>query len=104
VRIDAKRLRYGVDATASLFPTKRTTRYLRTLCALQDALGRSNDAANASRLLVELKPPGRFGDFARGWLAAVMHGDPPHLESLVERLREGRRFWRRKPSADAPKT
>ena len=43
VRIDAKRLRYSVDALASLFGAKRVRRYMDVLAALQDALGNAND-------------------------------------------------------------
>src|SRR5205814_3842551 len=75
LRIAAKRLRYGVDAMASLFPRKRAERYLDVLVALQDALGNANDAVNALRLLAELAPDERFTVFAQGWFGALARGD-----------------------------
>ncbi len=95
VRIDAKRLRYGVDSLASLFPSKRAHRYAASLGRLQDALGRANDAATAARLLPELAPPEPFAAFARGWFAARMQGDPMLLRALAERLARRKRFWPR---------
>jgi CHAD domain-containing protein len=95
VRIDTKRLRYGVDAMASIFPAKRVERYLDVLVALQDALGRANDAATASRLVAELDPPESFAAFARGWFAARSSGDPLVFNVLLEKLAATPRFWRR---------
>ncbi len=86
VRIDTKRLRYGVDAMASLFPAKKVERYLDVLVALQDALGRANDAATATRLVAELDPPEPFAAFARGWFAANASGDPVVFNVLLKKL------------------
>lgn len=94
VRIDTKRLRYGLDAMASLFPAKRVERYLDVLIALQDALGAANDAATATRLLGELDAPARFVDFAAGWFAARAQGEPVVFDVLLESLAETPRFWR----------
>ena len=95
LRIDTKRLRYGVDAVASIFPSKRVERYLDVLVALQDTLGASNDAVTAGRLLAELEPPAEFATFAKGWFAAQAAGDPLVHEVLLESLAETPRFWRR---------
>jgi inorganic triphosphatase YgiF len=93
LRIEAKRLRYGTDALASLFEAKRVTRYLDALSRLQDALGRSNDAATAMRLLQELDPPEPFAGYARGVFAVRARSDPALLRGLVGRLRAARP-WR----------
>jgi CHAD domain-containing protein len=93
VRIDAKRLRYGTDALASLFKSRRVDDYREALAALQDALGQANDAATALVLLPRLDPPAPFAAFARGWLAARAQGDAAYLEALIARLSEARRFW-----------
>ena len=93
LRIEAKRLRYGTDALASLFEAKRITRYLDALSRLQDALGRSNDAATAMRLLQELDPPEPFAAYARGVFAVRARSDPALLRGLVARLRAARP-WR----------
>jgi len=93
VRIDAKRLRYGVDALASLFKAKRVDGYREALEALQDALGETNDAAAAAQLLPRLNPPAEFAAFARGWLAARERGDAGHLDAVIAKLKAQRRFW-----------
>ncbi len=93
LRIEAKRLRYGTDALASLFESRRAARYLDTLSRLQDALGRSNGAATALRLLQELDPPKPFAEHARGVYAAHARSDPAQLRGLVARLRASRP-WR----------
>jgi len=94
VRIDAKRLRYGVDALASLFPAKRVERYLDALAGLQEALGHGNDAVAAGRLMGELDPPEPLAAFARGWFAASAAGDPMVYKVLLEGLERAPRFWR----------
>lgn len=93
LRIEAKRLRYGTDALASLFEARRVARYLDALSRLQDALGRSNDAATAMRLLQELDPPEPFAGYARGVFAVRARSDPALLRGLVARLRAARP-WR----------
>ena len=72
-----------------------------TLEALQDVLGRANDAATATRLLADLAPPRAFAAFARGWLAARTEGDLGTVDALVSRLAGAKRFWRRKTEADS---
>ncbi len=101
IRIDAKRLRYCVEGFASLFRKSRVEKYSRELSALQDVLGRANDAATAERLLEDLAPPEDFEAYARGWLAARASGDIELVAVDVARLEGAKRFWRRKPAADA---
>jgi len=55
LRIAVKRLRYLTDVWASLWPQKRSRRYLTQLEKLQQALGALNDAAVAGRTLRQLK-------------------------------------------------
>lgn len=97
LRIDVKRLRYSLDAMASLFPARRVQRYLDVLVALQDALGQANDAATAGRLLPALDPPEPFALYARGWFAAQAAGDRLAFDSLIAGLAATPRFWRRAP-------
>jgi CHAD domain-containing protein len=96
VRIDAKRLRYGIEGLASLFKAGRTKRYVERLVALQDALGRSNDGATALSLLPRLDLPAPLESFARGWFGAIARGDPEGFAALVARLQQGRRPWKAK--------
>ena len=93
VRIDAKRLRYGTDALASLFKSRRVDDYREALAALQDALGQANDAATAAGLVGRIDPPTPFAAFARGWLAARTEGDAAYLGALIARLSTARHFW-----------
>ncbi|PHM20728.1 MAG: hypothetical protein CK604_07435 [Curvibacter sp. PD_MW3] len=55
LRIAVKRLRYLTDVWASLWPQKRSRRYLTQLEKLQQTLGALNDAAVAGRTLRQLK-------------------------------------------------
>jgi triphosphatase len=102
LRIEAKRLRYGVEGLASVFHSGKERRFTRRLADLQEALGRANDAATGARLLAELDPPDAFAAFARGWLAARMVPDPALIASLAARLEKSPRFWRRKSASDPP--
>ena len=68
LRRHIKRLRYGVDATQSLWPDKAVRRYLAGLKPLQDALGAYNDLLVAQTVVTFTDDAA--GGFARGWLAA----------------------------------
>jgi CHAD domain-containing protein len=94
VRIEAKRLRYAVDGLASILDAGAARRLSARLADLQDALGRANDAATGERLLAALEPPRAFADFAGGWLAARMRGDPAELERVASRVEAARVPWR----------
>jgi len=54
VRIAAKKLRYAAEFFSSLFPHKRTQRYIGALAALQDILGSMNDAATTVILMQQM--------------------------------------------------
>jgi len=96
LRIDVKRVRYGVDALESLFAERRVAEYAENLAALQDGLGHANDAVTAQKLLPRLDPPAEFATFARGWFAAQAAGDRAVLEALVDHLAGTKRFWKKK--------
>ncbi len=74
VRIVAKRVRYATDFAASLYPPRRLRRYVRALAAVQDVLGRLNDAAVAAGLLRQLAQAdpalAESAGFANGFLSA----------------------------------
>ena len=93
VRVDAKRLRYGLDALASLFKPRPLTTFSASLESMQDALGDCNDAATALRLMGELQAPEPFAAFARGWFAARERGEPSTLEPIVAEIARDRRSW-----------
>jgi inorganic triphosphatase YgiF len=95
VRIAAKRLRYVAEFFAPLFPRKRAKAYLKALTAVQDVLGRLNDAATALRVANE--SGGTQADAAtgavRGWVAAQAVALEPKIASAWRRFARAKRFW-----------
>ncbi|MBM3587404.1 MAG: CHAD domain-containing protein [Alphaproteobacteria bacterium] len=71
LRLDAKRMRYAAEVFAPVFPKKAARRFQRSLAALQEELGRSNDAAVARSLVQSLA---RENDEARAWAIGVAEG------------------------------
>ena len=90
LRLEAKRLRYALDGFETLFRRGRLGAYRELLAEIQDDLGRANDAAVATRLLADLKPPGGLAQFARGWLGAETHSSVQLLGRHAARLAEAR--------------
>jgi CHAD domain-containing protein len=94
-RIAAKRLRYVAEFFAPLFAGKRGRTYLERLAALQDALGRINDAVTAVSLAGELA--GRGNEAAagavHGWVAAQAVAVEPVLAKAWRRFDAARPFW-----------
>jgi triphosphatase len=98
LRLDAKRLRYALEGLAPLFRARRVEAHLDALSEIQDDLGRANDAAVASRLLAELRPPAGFAEFARGWFAAQEHASAAGLERHAVMLAGVPRLRLREPA------
>jgi inorganic triphosphatase YgiF len=94
-RIAAKRLRYVAEFFAPVFPKKRGKAYLKTLAALQDVLGRMNDAATALRLATESggAKDGSAAGAVRGWVAAHAAALEPDLASVSRRFAGAKPFW-----------
>jgi len=69
IRLRAKRLRYGVEMLAPLYPHRHARRYIRRLANLQDWLGHLNDGNVAAALMAELQ-----GSGGRGFAAGVVCG------------------------------
>ncbi|HEY2628507.1 MAG TPA: CHAD domain-containing protein [Usitatibacter sp.] len=97
VRVDAKRLRYGLDALASLFRARPLASFAASVESMQEALGDCNDAATALALLEELHAPEPFAAYARGWFAARERGEPSTLEPIVAEIARHRRSWLKAP-------
>lgn len=95
IRIEAKRLRYAVDALAALYPPKRVKEFVRSLGKVQDALGKANDAAVAARLLASLGATPELTEFARGWLGARAVMSVADFERRVARIETATPFWRK---------
>lgn len=89
-RIAAKRARYALEFFHSLYRSKGTQAYLKTLAAVQEELGQHNDLAVAGKLLQELAqqhPPSAGAiQFARGYLLAQQAGQQTDLEDIQRRL------------------
>lgn len=69
LRIALKKLRYGIEFFAGLFPAKRVERFREAATRLQERLGHDNDVDVASRLahaLVEPLGPDRMAEAAIG--------------------------------------
>jgi inorganic triphosphatase YgiF len=71
LRIAIKRQRYAAEFFLPLFTGRRPARYLAALQAIQDGMGRNNDARVAWELLTQAQVhDAAMGQFALGWLAA----------------------------------
>ena len=96
-RIAAKKSRYATEFFASLYRGKQVRPYVKALAALQDELGRVNDAANAERMLGQLEN-------ARHDLAGAI---APVRAALKERASAGdsraRKLWKRYSAITLPR-
>ncbi len=96
LRIEAKKLRYAVEAFARLFGRKRVGRYLHSLKDLQEVLGALNDLVTAEPLLagLALSPEAAF---AAGELVGLKAAAKPRLVAraakAAKRLADAKPFW-----------
>lgn len=98
LRLDAKRLRYAAEVFAPVFPQKAARRFQRRLAALQEELGRSNDAAVARSLIQVLE---REKDTGRAWAIGAVEGyclvrsimDREMILAAWEKLDDKESFW-----------
>lgn len=90
-----KRLRYGVEFTAALFPKRAVERYLKPLREAQEHLGEFNDvcvAQAAYRQLAQTEPRAWFG---LGWLAQQRERVLADCRVGLKHLRRAEPFWDR---------
>lgn len=89
-RIAAKRGRYALEFFHTLYRTKGTRAYLKTLAAVQEELGQHNDLVVADHLLQELaqRHPQSVGaiQFTRGYLVAQQSTQAADLDAIRQRL------------------
>ena len=100
VRIAAKKLRYAAEFFSSLYPGKRTRKYIGALAALQDFLGTFNDSATTETLLQEIitaedmaahhHPEG----VVLGWVQGASHARLAELARTWDAFIEQKPFWR----------
>ena len=97
VRIALKKLRYACDYSRTLFPGPAADAYLRCLSALQDDLGRLNDAAVArqiSRELAGTDPADADGAArVRDWCDERVRSAEPGLIEAWRTLVAAEPFW-----------
>ena len=100
VRIALKHARYATDFFGALFhPASAPQRYAERAAALQDLLGKRNDATVALRLIKTLN----FGadpeiayaaGLAAGWVARGALGEEPALRNAWRSLYKAKPYWR----------
>jgi len=99
LRKSLKKLRYGVEYLASLYPQKAVKAYVKRCKALQKSLGAINDAATAIRLAEGLSEGGR-ADLAGAVGALARSVDRPKRKAMKSLSKKWRafddepRFWR----------
>ena len=98
LRLDAKRLRYAAEVFAPVYPQKSARRFQRRLAALQEELGRSNDAAVARSLMQSLaleKDEGRAWaiGLVEGWCLARSIMDRDGVLKAWKKLSGKESFW-----------
>jgi CHAD domain-containing protein len=87
LRKDCKRLRYAAEFFSSLFPAKKTKRFLLRLSELQEELGLLNDSAAVSGLMAQL------GRLERSYAAGLVEGfSAAHASTARERIEQS---WKR---------
>lgn len=96
LRIAIKRLRYGADFFSSLYPAKRSAKYVAALAGLQDVLGAFNDAQVAREFAEELRAlgaPAEARGIVQGYAAGKIAQTAPQLERAWERFERKKIFW-----------
>ncbi|HEV7385247.1 MAG TPA: CHAD domain-containing protein [Phenylobacterium sp.] len=96
LRIEAKKLRYAVEAFSRLYPQKRVRRYLHSLKDLQEVLGALNDLAVAEPLLASLALSPEAA-YAAGELVGLKTAAKPRLVAqaakAAKKLSKAKPFW-----------
>lgn len=97
LRLRAKRARYTAEAFVSLYPGRRSARFIRRLSRLQQHLGLLNDGEVAAGLLKHLDGGGGRHAFATGlvlgYTAARAANVRPDILRAWQKFRDVGRFW-----------
>lgn len=88
-----KRLRYGAEFCASLYPAKSAQRYLALLRPAQDALGEANDLMVARAMFEAQVARDPRAWFVLGWLAARRPAVVARCGEALARIAQVRGFW-----------
>lgn len=94
-----KRLRYGAEFCASLYPPKTVARSLALLRPAQDALGEANDLVVARALFEQQVASDPRAWFVLGWLAGRRPAVQAQCSTALARIARRKDFWRRDPVA-----
>jgi triphosphatase len=100
VRIAAKKLRYAAEFFSSMYPSKRTRKYISALAALQDVLGTFNDNATTETLLQEIITAEDMATHQHpdgvvlGWVQGASHARLAELARTWDAFIEQKPFWR----------
>jgi triphosphatase len=94
VRKQAKQLRYALEYAQSLFPAKRTARFLAALAEAQEALGAYTDILTGEERLRRRDVADPAVAFARGWLAGRREPALQACRKPLRRLRRTEPPWR----------
>ena len=90
----AKRLRYGLSFTESLFDAHRVKPYRKRLAQLQDVLGNINDLVVARDLYATMTGEHPQAWFALGWIAARLEELYKDAEDEIALLADVPPFWK----------
>lgn len=93
LRKRAKRLRYAIEFSASLYRAKAVERYLARLRPAQDKLGELNDLQVASAAFERVAAGDPRALFALGWLAARREAVVAECVATLREFRGAKPFW-----------
>ncbi len=93
LRIRVKKLRYPAELLRSLFDEDASAGYLKKLVALQDLMGRANDARVGEALLRDLAAPEAASRIAAGWIAREIELCDERFPKTARRFRRAEPFW-----------
>jgi CHAD domain-containing protein len=100
LRIRIKKLPYATEFFGSLWPLRRTKKYLSTLKDMQQALGTYHDITVAMSLVVSLEAAEGNDikpaiDRINGWLAKEQQRKRKEVIALWSRFSKRKSFWKR---------
>lgn len=94
IRIEAKRLRYAIDALAALYPHDAVKAMVRPLGKVQHALGAANDVAVARRLIASLDPSPGLAQLVHTWVDGRSAAAVADFEKHGLKLAAAQPYWR----------
>jgi len=102
LRIAIKKMRYGAEIFAPLYPKKRVKDYIKCLCALQNGLGHMNDLVMAKALMADLISDGEDEDSpalhraigrVEGWCSCAQEMQESNLLNTWTAFTKAKPFW-----------